>query len=160
MARTKTVTKSKKDGIKKRTVTKSNKRGTTTKTSVRSGGKILSKSSEKRKGIRAPGKTEKVTIKNKSADGLKTKRVMKVKSTKSGKGTVYTDTKTTKKPSSVTVKINLSVAVGLKLELIFCFQFIVPFVMSIEKSSLLLFENKIDLLFSIISEVFKKNEFS
>ena len=100
MALTKTVTKSKKDGVKKRTVTKSNKRGTTTKSSVRSGGKILSKSSEKRKGIRAPGKTEKVTIKNKRADGLKTKRVLKVKSTKSGKGTVYTDTKTTKKPST------------------------------------------------------------
>ena len=49
MARTKTVTKSKKDGIKKRTVTKSNKRGSTTKSSVRSGGKTLSKSKEKRK---------------------------------------------------------------------------------------------------------------
>jgi hypothetical protein len=101
MARTKTVTKSKKDGVKKRTVTKSTKRGTTTKSSVRSGGKTLSKSKEKRKdGFLVLDKT-----KNQSK---------KIKSRRKVKGDVYSEKTTFKEKGQRKGKIKTKEISGKK----------------------------------------------
>ena len=101
MARTKTVTKSKKDGVKKRTVTKSTKRRTTTKSSVRSGGKTLSKSKEKRKdGFLVLDKT-----KNQSK---------KIKSRIKRKGDVYSDKTTFKEKGQRKGKIKTKEISGKK----------------------------------------------
>ena len=51
----------------------------------------------------------------------------------------------TRYPSMVTVITKFPLKVGLKTELIFCFQFITPLSVLREKNSLLLFENKIEL---------------
>ena len=80
MARTKTVIKSKEDGIKKRTVVKTNKKGTTTtKESVRSKGKLLSKRKEKWK------KDIGLSLKKTKGQGSKSKTTRKTK------GDVYTE---------------------------------------------------------------------
>ena len=57
-------------------------------------------------------------------------------------------------------KIILSTKVDLMLEFIFCFQFKFPLLMSSEKNSFLLFENKIVFESAIRSDVFKKKELS
>jgi len=54
-------------------------------------------------------------------------------------------------------KIILSTKVDLMLEFIFCFQFKLPLLMSSEKNSFLLLENKIELSFAIKSDVLRKN---
>ena len=50
-----------------------------------------------------------------------------------------------KKPSMDIAKIILSTKVDLMLEFTFCFQFKLPLLMSSEKNSFLLLENKIEL---------------
>ena len=54
-------------------------------------------------------------------------------------------------------KIILSTKVDLMLEFTFCFQFKLPLLMSSEKNSFLLLENKIELSFAIKSDVLRKN---
>ena len=62
-----------------------------------------------------------------------------------------------KKPSMDIAKIILSTKVDLMLEFTFCFQFKLPLLISSEKNSFLLLENKIELLFAIKSDVLRKN---
>ena len=62
-----------------------------------------------------------------------------------------------KKPSMDIAKIILSTKVDLMLEFTFCFQFKLPLLMSSEKNSFLLLENKIELSFAIKSDVLRKN---
>ena len=62
-----------------------------------------------------------------------------------------------KKPSMDIAKIILSTKVDLMLEFTFCFQFTLPLLMSSEKNSFLLLENKIELSFATKSDVLRKN---